>query len=122
MIYDGLALSLLMLYGIRLNSSQSRHPGRVTPYPGSQKALAFITIPDNAPWRFRDDLAKSSTGLILLHLVPTLHDEIGSHPLAIVLERNPLNRHEFLKLCQPGDKMPDIAIAAPQDNFEESRY
>ena len=24
-----------------------RHPGRaVTPYPGSQKALAFVTIPD----------------------------------------------------------------------------
>ena len=35
--------------GIRLNSSQSCHPGRgVTPYPGSQKALAFVTIPDNA--------------------------------------------------------------------------
>ena len=30
-------------------SSQHRHLGRaVTPYPGSQKALAFVTIPDNA--------------------------------------------------------------------------
>ncbi|MGB9166889.1 MAG: hypothetical protein WCC41_20975, partial [Rhodomicrobium sp.] len=36
-------------YGIRLNSSQPRHPGRaVAPYPGSQKALAFVTVPDNA--------------------------------------------------------------------------
>ncbi|MGA8771280.1 MAG: hypothetical protein WB610_13025, partial [Rhodomicrobium sp.] len=26
-----------------------RHPGRaVTPYPGSQKALAFVTVPGNA--------------------------------------------------------------------------
>jgi len=34
-------------YAIRLKRSQPRHPA-VTPYPGSQKALAFVTIPDNA--------------------------------------------------------------------------
>jgi hypothetical protein len=50
-------------YGIRLNSSQPRHPGRaITPYPGSQNALAFVTIPGQRLRRFRDDTAKSSTG------------------------------------------------------------
>jgi hypothetical protein len=54
-----------------------------------------------------------------LHLVPPFQDEIGSHSLAIVLERNPLNRHEFLQFRQPGDEMADIAIATPQDDLEK---
>ena len=37
----------------------ARHPGRgLAPYPGSQHALAFVTIPDNAFRHFRDDPAE----------------------------------------------------------------